>query len=154
MAYKRNNGQPTYDFPDYFDFIYPMVNTKYYHTDSEGRVRQGGLFTLDGVHPSAISQGLLAYEFLKVMNAAGVVMFMDKNAWDGFSSKGQDPRMNGGVHFTQNTPSARQLFPKEGDYVFWAVNRQAHAPICKGKYVKVGAANCANDELCVDLTSQ
>jgi hypothetical protein len=72
MAYKRNNGQPTYDFPDYFDFIYPMVNTKYYHADTDGRVRQGGLFTLDGVHPSAIGHGLLAYEFLKVMNTAGV----------------------------------------------------------------------------------
>lgn len=72
MAYKRNNGQPTYKFPNYFNFIYPMVNTKYYHADTDGRVRQGGLFTLDGVHPSAIGHGLMAYEFLRVMNAAGV----------------------------------------------------------------------------------
>lgn len=71
MAYKRNNSQPTYDFPDYFDFIYPMVNTKYYHADVGGQMKQGGLFTLDGVHPSAIGHGLLAYEFLKTMNAAG-----------------------------------------------------------------------------------
>ena len=72
MAYKRNNGQPTYKFPAYFDFIYPMVNTKYYHADTDGRVRQGGIVGLDGVHPSVIGHGLLAYEFLKVMNAAGV----------------------------------------------------------------------------------
>lgn len=85
MAYKRNNGQPTYDFPDYFDFIYPMVNTKYYHADREGRVRQGGLFTLDGVHPSAIGHGLMAYEFLKVMKAAGVKNAGNKLVEDRFT---------------------------------------------------------------------
>jgi len=85
MAYKRNNGQPTYDFPDYFDFIYPMVNTKYYHADTDGRVRQGGLFSLDGVHPSAIGHGLLAFEFLKVMNAAGVTNNQGKVVNDGFT---------------------------------------------------------------------
>jgi hypothetical protein len=31
------------------------------------------LSSLDGVHPSAIGHGLLAYEFLKVMRDAGVV---------------------------------------------------------------------------------
>ena len=34
---------------------------------------QGGIFSLDGVHPTAIGQGLLAHEFLKVMRKAGVV---------------------------------------------------------------------------------
>ena len=48
-------------------------NTKYYHADEQGRLIQGGLFTLDGVHPSAIAHGLLAYEFLKVMLRAGIV---------------------------------------------------------------------------------
>jgi hypothetical protein len=73
IAYKRNNSQPPYKFPSYFDFIHPMVNTKYYHADQDGRLKQGGIFTLDGVHPSAIGHGLLAYEFLKVMKSAGVV---------------------------------------------------------------------------------
>lgn len=72
IAYKRNAGQPTYAFPAYFDFVYPMVNTKYYHANAEGRLVQGGLFSLDGVHPSAIGQGLIAYEFLKAMARAGV----------------------------------------------------------------------------------
>ena len=73
LAYKRNGGDPPYDFPEYFDFVYPRVNTKYYHADEQGRLIQGGLFTLDGVHPSAIAHGLLAYEFLKVMLRAGIV---------------------------------------------------------------------------------
>lgn len=73
IAFKRNAGQIQYDFPEYFNFVYPQVNTKYYHADTSGRLRQGGLFSLDGIHPSAIGQGLIAYEFLKVMAQIGVV---------------------------------------------------------------------------------
>ncbi|MEA5551963.1 hypothetical protein VB713_13510 [Anabaena cylindrica UHCC 0172] len=73
IAFKRNAGQVQYDFPEYFDFAYPQVNTKYYHADTTGRLRQGGLFSLDGIHPSAIGQGLIAYEFLKEMKKVGVV---------------------------------------------------------------------------------
>ena len=71
--------------PDYFNFIYPMVNTKYYNADTDGRLKQGGLFTLDGVHPSAIGQGLIAWEFLKVMNAAGVTDIADTIINGGFT---------------------------------------------------------------------
>jgi hypothetical protein len=73
IALKRNSGQPRYDFPKYFDSIYPKVDTRYYHADPDGRLRQGGLSSLDGVHPSAIGHGLLAHEFLKEMKRAGVV---------------------------------------------------------------------------------
>jgi hypothetical protein len=73
IALKRNAGEVKYDFPKYFDSIYPKVDTRYYHADPDGRLRQGGLSSLDGVHPSAIGHGLLAYEFLKVMRDAGVV---------------------------------------------------------------------------------
>jgi hypothetical protein len=72
IAWKRNKSKPKYVFPEYFDFIYPQVDSKYYHVDETGRLRQGGLVGLDGVHPSAIGHGLIAWEFLKVMNAAGV----------------------------------------------------------------------------------
>jgi hypothetical protein len=73
IALKRNAGAVRYDFPKYFDFIYPKVDTRYYHADANGRLRQGGLSSLDGVHPSAIGHGLLAREFLKVMREAGVI---------------------------------------------------------------------------------
>jgi hypothetical protein len=76
LAYKRNNGQPPYDFPKDLKFLYPPVNTKYYHADKEGALKQGGLFSLDGVHPTVIGHGIIAYEFLKKMAAAGVT---DKN---------------------------------------------------------------------------
>lgn len=72
LAYKRNNGRPPYKMPPELKFIYPPVNTKYYHADRSGNIKQGGIFSLDGVHPTAIGQGLIAYEFLKIMKAAGV----------------------------------------------------------------------------------
>jgi hypothetical protein len=73
IALKRNAGEVKYDFPEYFDFVYPKVDTRYYHADADGRLRQGGLSSLDGVHPSAIGHGLLAHEFLKVMSKESIV---------------------------------------------------------------------------------
>ena len=72
MAWKRNQGQPTYQFPEAFRYAHPPIDTKFYHADVEGRVRQGGIFGLDGVHPTAIGQGLFAWEVLKVMQRAGL----------------------------------------------------------------------------------
>jgi hypothetical protein len=79
MAWKRNKGKPPFVYPPYFKTIESPVNTKYYHTDTSGRIVQGGIFSLDGVHPSAVGQGLIAAEFMKVMEGAGVVF---KNSLD------------------------------------------------------------------------
>ena len=72
MAIKRNHANPEYIFPKYFEFIHPKVDIRYYGTDRKGNMKSGGLFSLDGVHPSAIGQGLIAWEFLKVMEKAGL----------------------------------------------------------------------------------
>jgi hypothetical protein len=80
LAWKRNKSNPTYDFPKFFDFVYPKVNTKYYYVDAQGDLVQGGLFTLDGVHPSAIAHGLIAHEFMKVMKEAGIA-FVEELRW-------------------------------------------------------------------------
>jgi hypothetical protein len=80
LAWKRNSGNPTYRFPAYFDFVYPKVNTKYYYVDARGNLAQGGLFSLDGVHPSPIAHGLIAHEFMKVMKEAGVA-FDEELRW-------------------------------------------------------------------------
>lgn len=71
MAVKRNRNQPEYKFPEYFKYSYPKVDSKYYGVTRDGQIKAGGLFGLDGVHPTAIGQGLIAWEFLKVMNKAG-----------------------------------------------------------------------------------
>ncbi len=71
MAWKRNSGSPTYKYPPEFQWLYPPVDSKYYDVDPKGKQVAGGLFGLDGVHPSVIGQGLIAHEFLKAMQAAG-----------------------------------------------------------------------------------
>ncbi len=71
MALKRNHNDPTYKFPNYFEFCYPRVDSRYYGVTRDKIIKAGGLFSLDGVHPTAIGQGLLAYEFLKTMKKAG-----------------------------------------------------------------------------------
>jgi len=72
LAYKRNGGQPTYQLPAELQALSPTPNTKYYHADRRGNIIQGGFFSLDGVHPSAICQGLIARDFMRVMGDAGV----------------------------------------------------------------------------------
>lgn len=75
LAWKRNNGMPTYDLPSPLKFRYPQVNTKYYNAAFNGKknvLKDGGIFSLDGVHPTAIGQGIIATEFLNVMATAGV----------------------------------------------------------------------------------
>lgn len=70
-AYKRNAEQPSYAFPPALKSLVPMPNTKFYFANKDARVTDGGLFSLDGVHPSAIGQGILAHEFIEAMRAAG-----------------------------------------------------------------------------------
>lgn len=72
LAWKRNAGSPSYRLPPYLDDLVPRPNTKIYHGTRQGQLESGGIFSLDGVHPSGIGQGLLALEFLKVMQRAGV----------------------------------------------------------------------------------
>jgi hypothetical protein len=73
LAWKRNSGAPTYQLPDELKWIYPRIDTKYYNTDPEGKITGGGFFSLDGVHPTAIGQGIIATEFLKVMKEVQAV---------------------------------------------------------------------------------
>ena len=69
MAFRRNLGVPSYDFPEYIRNRYPMPDTRFYER-SHTAGSKGGLFSLDGVHPTAIGQGLIAHEFMKTMAAA------------------------------------------------------------------------------------
>lgn len=74
MAFRRNNGHPTYEFPSLLkqQLLYNPT-TLYYRVDRNGKIYNGGLFSLDGVHPTVIGQGIIAHEFRKVMEQSGVV---------------------------------------------------------------------------------
>ncbi len=83
LAFKRNGSSPKYKFPEYFDFKYPIPNTKFYHADVDGTLKQGGIFSLDGVHPTAIAHGIIAHEILKTMKEAGIENASHKKLdWD------------------------------------------------------------------------
>jgi hypothetical protein len=47
------------------------VDSRFFSADSSGR-KAGGLFALDGVHPTTIGYGLVAQEVINVMHSAGV----------------------------------------------------------------------------------
>ena len=70
-AYKRNFGYPTYRFPSGYDAAGIQTSTKFYRVKN-GVKSAGGIFSLDGIHPSGIGQGLIAHEFITAMQNAGV----------------------------------------------------------------------------------
>lgn len=81
MAWKRNFGKPTYKLPSELEFLHPQPNAKYYHCTRSGKIESGGFFSLDGVHPSQLGQGLIAWEFLKIMKAARPGQIADNLKW-------------------------------------------------------------------------
>ena len=52
----------------------PRVDSRFFSSGESGRV-QGGLFSLDGVHPTTITYGIVAQEMINIMQRAGVRFF-------------------------------------------------------------------------------
>ncbi len=48
------------------------LDSRYMALDSFGRIKRGGLFSLDGVHPTRVMYGLIAKVFLDSMKACGI----------------------------------------------------------------------------------
>ncbi len=59
-----------YEMPDYLAGM--KINTRFL-TARKGKRVDGGIFSLDGVHPTTTGYGLVAQEFIDVMQDAGVV---------------------------------------------------------------------------------
>lgn len=92
MAYRRNKGKPIYKWPEgAVNALQNNPDTKYLINKEDGTVgldtrylrlwddkndkkgiRSGGLFSLDGVHPTTICYGLIADSFLNAMINNGV----------------------------------------------------------------------------------
>lgn len=60
-----------YELPAELQMLDPIPDSRFFMADDSGRT-QGGLFSLDGVHPSTIGYGILAQEVMKIMELAGV----------------------------------------------------------------------------------
>jgi hypothetical protein len=60
-----------YELPAELQLLQPVPDSRFFASGPEGRT-QGGLFSLDGVHPTTIAYGLFAQEVINVMQGAGV----------------------------------------------------------------------------------
>jgi hypothetical protein len=60
-----------YPLPAALERLDPVPNTRFFRSGPGGRT-DGGLFSLDGVHPTTIGYGILAQEVMKVLRVAGV----------------------------------------------------------------------------------
>lgn len=60
-----------YELPDALRSLDPEPTTRFFRAGPDGRT-EGGLFSLDGVHPTTIGYGVLAQEVIKVLQLAGV----------------------------------------------------------------------------------
>ncbi|MBD2465424.1 hypothetical protein H6G89_30925 [Oscillatoria sp. FACHB-1407] len=87
LAYRRQNGRPVYVFPpelvqalktnpgtqDRFTVDgKPILDTRYLRVKSDappGERHQGGIFSLDGIHPTTVGYGIVAHEVLQVMKS-------------------------------------------------------------------------------------
>jgi hypothetical protein len=63
-----------YRLPPQIAALTPTPDSRFLACDPEGRTA-GGLFSLDGVHPTTITYAMLAQEFIHVMQAAGVKFY-------------------------------------------------------------------------------
>ncbi|GGD29009.1 hypothetical protein [Nocardioides daphniae] len=63
-----------YELPPELQALDPVPSTRFFRSGPRGRT-EGGLFSLDGVHPTTIGYGILAQEVIRVLRTAGVAFF-------------------------------------------------------------------------------
>jgi hypothetical protein len=63
LAVRRNHGKSTYDLPAELQDL----SIRFFEIEPKGRIKNGGITSLDGVHPTTCGYGIVAQEFIKVM---------------------------------------------------------------------------------------
>jgi hypothetical protein len=63
-----------YPLPEPLNSLDPKPTSLFFKSNRSGR-QQGGLFSLDGIHPTTISYGILAQEIIKIMEQSGVEFY-------------------------------------------------------------------------------
>lgn len=82
LAFRRFFDQPQvqpdwwtpYELSPELQALNPVPDTRFWISNENGR-RQGGLFSLDGIHPTTIGYSILAQELINVMQLAGVTFY-------------------------------------------------------------------------------
>lgn len=64
-----------YPLPPLLTAMRPVPDSRFVTSDGEGGRATGGLFSLDGVHPTTVGYGLIAQELINIMHAAGVTFY-------------------------------------------------------------------------------
>ena len=64
-----------YELPSELKALSPVPDSRFFVSGPEGRA-QGGLFSLDGVHPTTIGYGIMAQEVINIMQQAGVPFYL------------------------------------------------------------------------------
>lgn len=64
-----------YQLPPELATLNPKPDSRFFAGDRNGARVQGGIFALDGVHPTTIGYGLVAQEFINIMQLAGVKFY-------------------------------------------------------------------------------
>ena len=61
-----------YPLPPLLQTQNPIPDSRFLTSDGQGGRATGGLFSLDGVHPTTVGYGLIAQEMMNIMDGAGV----------------------------------------------------------------------------------
>jgi hypothetical protein len=65
-----------YPLPSALQALSPVPTSQFFMSEPKGRT-QGGIFSLDGIHPTTIGYGIMAQELIKIMQLAGVQFYQD-----------------------------------------------------------------------------
>ena len=63
-----------YDLPPVLQALTPDLDSRFFSSSTKGRT-QGGIFALDGIHPTTVGYGIMAQELIKIMQLAGVKFY-------------------------------------------------------------------------------
>lgn len=63
-----------YSLPAELQALTPVPDTRFFMSGAKGRT-SGGLFSLDGIHPTTIGYGILAQELINVMQRADIAFY-------------------------------------------------------------------------------
>jgi lysophospholipase L1-like esterase len=87
LAVRRNHGTPLYNLPEAIQDL----SIRLFEIEPNGKIKNGGLISLDGVHPTTCGYAIVAQEFINVMRAQnpGVrdVDFAEMRFWDTLVSR-------------------------------------------------------------------
>ena len=64
-----------YELPQALRALSPLPDSRFYKSDASGR-QSGGLFSMDGIHPTTIGYGIIAQELINIMQLAGVKFYL------------------------------------------------------------------------------